>query len=232
MRCLLRRKKTATYVAKAPCRSLVPACGAAPMRRHEVPRPWCPRQKMKSCPPGSLISAKVGAVPCRTWRISSDMKRTGSLMYWEKTMRLAGRIALIFVAVSSGPAVAGSLDCSSVLTDTSRSLSARRELARECLASACRQEARDLELAQEATSRFMEMCLADQSDVVSGEGSPSGTVADARTTAGDAACVTGTECKDLSMDLEATAAGLRSGARADAGHSFVRVLRINEVLER
>jgi hypothetical protein len=78
----------------------------------------------------------------------------------------------------------------------------------------------------------MEMCLADQSDVVSGEGSTPGTVADARTTAGDAGCVTGTECKDLSMDLEATAAGLRSGARADAGHSFVRVPRINEVLER
>jgi hypothetical protein len=76
------------------------------------------------------------------------------------------------------------------------------------------------------------MCLADQSDVVSGEGSPSGTVADARTTAGDAACVTGTECKDLSVDLDATAGGLRSGGRADAGHSFVRVPRINEVLER
>lgn len=162
------------------------------------------------------------------------MKRLGSLSRGRQTMRWSSLVVLILTAVPSGPVFAGSPDCSSVLTDTSRPVSARRELARQCLASACTQEARDLELAPEATARFMAMCLADQFDVVSGERSTTGagTVADASATAANAACVAGMECKDLSVDLEATAGGLRAGSTADAGHSFVRVPRINEVLER
>lgn len=129
------------------------------------------------------------------------------------------------------PPAAATPECGSVLTDTSRPLSQRRDLARTCLAIACREEAQDLGLAQDATDRFMKMCAVDQSaQVLAGEPSGGGSGGPADT--GDIACASGVACKDPSADFEATAAGMTAGGGATSGHSFVRVQRIAETLER
>lgn len=129
-------------------------------------------------------------------------------------------------------ALAGGPDCGSVLTDTSRSLEDRRALAVECLQSSCREEARDLALVPDAAARFMAMCTRDQFDQVSGDETRSTRSDDADSHARDIACARGEGCVDMDSGLEATAAGLGGAGRADAGHTFVRVQRIDEVIER
>ena len=129
------------------------------------------------------------------------------------------------------PPAAAAPDCGSVLTDTARPLSQRRDLARECLVIACREEAQDLRLAPDATDRFMKMCVVDQSaQVLAGE--PAGETTGGPASTGDIACASGARCKDPSADFEATAAGMSAGGRPTSGHSFVRVQRITETLER
>lgn len=139
---------------------------------------------------------------------------------------------LVLTLLTVGPVLADTPACVSVLTDTSLSEAARRELSTQCLQTSCEREAQELQLASDATARFMKMCLKDQGDLVSGQVVTSGPVAGSAANAGGVTCSTDAQCADLSSTLEATAVGLRAGSRADSGHTFVRVPRINEVIER
>lgn len=156
--------------------------------------------------------------------------RIAEALGFRTVKRASSRWALLLALPVIGPVWADAPDCGSVLTDTSRSLEARRALVRQCLASACRQEAAELALQPDAMARFMGMCTVDQFDLVSAEAPSTGRLP-ARGGAADACVETGA-CADFNASLEATAAGMGSGGRPEAGHTFVRVQRITEVIER
>lgn len=139
---------------------------------------------------------------------------------------------LVLTLLTADPVLADTAACGGVLTDTGLSTAARRELATQCLKESCQQEAQELQLAPEATARFMTMCLTDEFELVSGQVATTGRGAAPAVNASAITCPTDDACADMTSGLDATAAGLRAGSRANAGHSFVRVPRINEVIER
>ena len=146
-------------------------------------------------------------------------------------MRLALGSALLCALLAPGTAWAEVPDCGNVLTDTSRSIAARRALANQCLVSACRQEAQELQLAPDATARYIKMCVVDDA-AQSLAGEPAGSAAAAPAGSLDIACAAGENCSDPSLEFEATASGVAASGRASPGHTFVRVPRINETIER
>jgi hypothetical protein len=156
-------------------------------------------------------------------RVTASMRR--------KSLRAALLCGAVSVFSAVGTAWADTPECGSVLTDTSRPVDAWRDLARQCLAAACTQEAQELQLEPDATARFMAMCLVDESEQVSG-GEPAGSAVAAPVRSLEIACTAGQPCSDPGEALEATAAGVMTGGRASSGHTFVRVPRINEVIER
>lgn len=92
----------------------------------------------------------------------------------------------------------------------------------------CQALAKEHKLSGENKQAFLKECLRDQAQdekitaVVPAPRSP---------TKGDRAapvCMDLNRCGDLSLHLEATAAGLGAGARSNSGHSFVRVRRVSE----
>ena len=143
-------------------------------------------------------------------------------------MPLSKHLMLVLTLLTAGPVLADTPACASVLTDTSLSKAARRALSTQCLQASCRQEAQDLQLASDATARFMKMCLADESDLALGPATTNVRVADTASGTFDVMCATDAQCADASSTLEATAAGMRAGSRPSPGHTFVRVPRINE----
>ena len=146
-------------------------------------------------------------------------------------MRLSKHVMLVLTLLTAGPVLADTPLCGSVLTDTSLSGAARREATTQCLQASCEQEARELQLASDATARFMKMCVADEGDLASDQATTSARLADSAAGTFDGACTTDAQCADASSTLEATAAGMRAGGRTNSGHTFVRVPRINEVIE-
>lgn len=139
---------------------------------------------------------------------------------------------LVLMLLTAAPVLADTPACGSVLSDTSLSKATRRELTSQCLQASCEQEAQELQLAPDATARFMKMCLTDEGDLASGQVATTGAVADSAANADRVTCSTDAQCADASSTLEATAVGLRAGSRASSGHTFVRVPRINEVIDR
>jgi len=146
-------------------------------------------------------------------------------------MRLSRGCALAYMLLMAGTAWAEVPDCGSALTDTSRPIAARRELASQCVAAACKQEAQELQLAPEATARYLKMCMAE--DVAHSLASePAGSVVAASAGGLDMACASGERCSDPSVALEPTASGIVSSGMGSPGHTFVRVQRINETRQR
>lgn len=137
-------------------------------------------------------------------------------------------IRVLLLGFAAFPALAAPPDCGNVLLDTSRTLQERRVLAAQCQRSACMQEARELQLAPQAESRYLAMCTEDLFDEVASASAASADTA--HVSARD--CLASEACKDLDAALEPTAAGMSAGRRSDGGHTFVRVPRINEVIER
>lgn len=140
--------------------------------------------------------------------------------------------AFYLILLLAPSALADAPDCGSVLLDTSRPLEERRALALQCLQSGCRDEARELSLEPDAVDRFMAMCTRDQFDVVSADTTRTSDKDTVDSLARIMACARGEGCTDIDSSLEATATGLGRAGRSDAGHTFVRVQRINEVIER
>ena len=145
---------------------------------------------------------------------------------------MSRRWAFLLTLLLAPSALAGPPGCDSVLVDTSRPLEERRALALQCLQSNCRDEARELALEPDAVDRFMAMCTRDQSDVVSADTTGTGNEDGVDGLAKSIACARGEGCTDIETGLEATATGLGRAGTSDAGHTFVRVQRINEVIER
>lgn len=146
-------------------------------------------------------------------------------------MRLSQGCVLAYMLLMAGTAWAEVPDCGSVLTDASRSIAARRELASQCVAAACKQEAQELQLAPEATARYLKMCLIDDAEpLLAGE--PAVNAAAVSADGPDIACAPGERCSDPSVELEATASGVVANSSASPGHTFVRVQRINETRQR
>ena len=140
--------------------------------------------------------------------------------------------AFYLILLLAPSALADAPDCGSVLLDTSRPLEERRALALQCLQSGCRDEARELSLEPDAVDRFMAMCTQDQFDVVSADTTGTSNKDAVDSLARIIACARGEGCADIETGLEATATGLGRAGTSDAGHTFVRVQRINEVIER
>lgn len=138
------------------------------------------------------------------------------------------KLRVLFLALAAGPALAAPPDCANVLLDTSRTLQERRVLAAQCQRSACTQEARELQLAPDAEVRYLAICTEDRFD----EGVSASQVSADTPHVATRDCLASEACKDLDAGLEPTAAGMSAGRRSDAGHTFVRVPRINEVIER
>ena len=138
------------------------------------------------------------------------------------------RCWVLLLTLLAAPAIADAPDCPNVLLDASRPLKERRALALQCQQVACEHDAKELQLAPDAERRYMATCMEDHFDQIASAGSQPLPAADAATRD----CLASADCKDLEGGLDATAAGLSAGRGSDAGHTFVRVQRINEVIER
>jgi len=136
-----------------------------------------------------------------------------------------------FILMAGAAAQSGAADCNTLMSNASLSDAERREQTAVCLRAYCEEEAQALQLTEEAGARFMNLCLVDRYDLVVGGTLQATDSAHAALEENTITCVGTSDCTDLSTDVEATALGPSGSSRAESGHRFVRVKRIEETLD-